>query len=311
MTPTQPPTKEQTMSAQPTPLTRELHITVETITPDQAAIYLSHVRNPRRLRPAKATVFAADMAAGNWHLGSSSIKFDTAGALRDGEHRLAACVESNSPFPTVIYWNVTDEAIDNTDRGMARQWADVLAGRGVANTRQVQAIVNLSWRWDRGELLAASWNRRMTPTVSESEDYLEAHPAVLSVVTVTHRITQTVGGKASVVGSFLLRAGTIDLDASDRFAEGLHTGANLATDDPLRRLRDRIMTDRAYIRKSARDQQSIDLAIMAKAWNHWMRGTTLKQLSWRPSAGEAFPDLIDAEGCVYPFPDVVARSLAG
>jgi hypothetical protein len=286
MTPTQPPTKEQTMSAQPTPLTRELHITVETITPDQAAIYLSHVRNPRRLRPAKATVFAADMAAGNWHLGSSSIKFDTAGALRDGEHRLAACVESNSPFPTVIYWNVTDEAIDNTDRGMARQW-------------------------DRGELLAASWNRRMTPTVSESEDYLEAHPAVLSVVTVTHRITQTVGGKASVVGSFLLRAGTIDLDASDRFAEGLHTGANLATDDPLRRLRDRIMTDRAYIRKSARDQQSIDLAIMAKAWNHWMRGTTLKQLSWRPSAGEAFPDLIDAEGCVYPFPDVVARSLAG
>src|SRR4051812_153789 len=207
MTSNQPSTKEHAMSAQPTPLTRELHITVETITPAQAAIYLEHVRNPRKLRPAKATVFAADMAAGKWHLGSSSLKFDPAGELRDGQHRLAACVESNMPFPTVIYWNVTDEAIDNTDRGMARQWADVLAGRGIVNTRQVQGIVYLSWRWDNGLLLSVSWHQRVSPTVSEAEEWLEAHPAVLNLTTLSHRISQSVGGKVSVIGSFLQRAG--------------------------------------------------------------------------------------------------------
>jgi hypothetical protein len=295
------------MSAQPTPLARELHITVETITPGQAAIYLEHVRNPRKLRPAKVAVFAADMAAGKWYLGSSSLKFDPAGAVRDGQHRLAACVESGKPFPTVLYWNVSDDAIDNTDRGMARQWADVLAGRGIVNTRQVQGIVYLSWRWDNGLLLTVNWHQRVSPTVSEAEDWLEAHPAVLNLTTLSHRISQSVGGKVSVIGTFLQRAGVIDLDAADRFAEGLQTGANMATDDPVRRLRDRLMTDRAYIRKSARDQQALDLALMAKAWNHWMRGTQPKQLSFRPTAGEAFPDLIDAEGRVYPFPDVVAR----
>jgi hypothetical protein len=293
--------------AEPTPLTHKLTVTVKVVSPDDAAKYLENVNNPRRLRPGKVAIYAADMAAGKWFLGTSALKFDPSGALRDGQHRLWACIEAMAPFPTVIYRNVTDDAIDNTDRGMARQWADVLAGRGIANSRQLQGAVNVSWRWDRGQLLSTAWSTRVTPTISESEDWLAAHPAILGLMQMTHRITQGVGGKASVVAAFLYRAGVIDLDAADRFAESLHTGANLGLDDPVRRLRDRMMTERAYVRKSARDQQAIDLALMVKAWNLWMRGTTLKQLSWRPSAGEAFPDMLDAEGRAYPFPDVVAR----
>jgi hypothetical protein len=295
--------------AQPIPLQRDLTILTATVTPEDAALYLEHVNNPRRLRPGKVAVYAADMAAGRWFLGTSALKFDPAGALRDGQHRLAACIEANVSFPTVIYRNVTDDAIANTDRGMARQWADELAGRGVPNSKQLQGIVYMSWRWDAGALLSTNWNRRVSPTNSEADAWLEAHPSVLGLTTISHRISQAVGGKVSVIGSFLHRAGIIDLDAGDRFAEGLLTGANMATDDPVRRLRDRLMTDRAYIRKSARDQQALDLALMTKSWNHWMRGTMPKQLSFRPTAGEAFPDMIDAEGRTYPFPDVVARSV--
>lgn len=293
------------MSAVPTRLTQPLTITVETITPEMAAKFLENVRNPRSLRPAKVKVYAADMLAGRWATGSSSLKFDPSGALRDGQHRLAACLESGIPFVSVIFWNVSEDAIDNTDRGMARQWCDVLAGRGVQNTRQIQAIVNLAWRWDRGELLKV-YGSRATPTVGEADAWLEEHPMVMAQVPAVVRITKAVGGRASVIGSFLYRVSTIDLDARDRLVETFITGANLTVDSPLRRLRDRVMSDRLYRSYSGHQAQMVELAVMCKTWNLWLLGKETKQLGFRPSV-EQFPDLVDGDGRVVLFPDVVAR----
>lgn len=291
------------MSALPTELEYRLLVSVETITPNDAASFLEHMNNPRRLRPGKVSHYAKDMAAGRWEVGTSAIKFDRAGMLRDGQHRLWACIEADAPFRTVVYRNVTDAAVDNTDRGMVRQWADVLNGRGVANTHALQSACTLGWRWDRSAVFDP-----LSPTIGELEDWLAAHPHTHDAVRDGLRIRSHIGGRVSIYGSFLTRAATIDFDAADRFVEALSSGANLAPDDAVHRLRDRLLANAHFAVKS-RGNQGVELAIVCKAWNAWITGKPVRQLAFRRGASmrESFPDLVDGEGRTYPFPDVERR----
>lgn len=308
---TQPATnqpQEHDMSALPEPatLTHPLHVSVETIVPADAARYLENIRNPRRLRPRKVSIYASDMAAGHWAVGSSSLKFDAAGALRDGQHRLAACIEAGVPFTTVVHWNVSDEAIANTDRGMNRQWADELRGKGMANAHGVQGAVYLSWRWDTGQLLSTSITSHAVPTASEAEAWLEANPSIVDQVSMAQRVVKPLGAKLTVAAAFFHRASQIDLDAADRMLESLRTGAHLDVDDPIRRLRERLQQDRMYRAVTGRDHQTVELGLFCKSWNAWQTGKQMRQLSFR--VVERFPNLVDAEGNVHPFPDVMRQA---
>lgn len=291
------------MSALPTQLEHRLKTSVETITPADAARYLANMNNPRRLRPAKVAFYAKDMAAGRWEVGTSAIKFDSSGMLRDGQHRLQACILADAPFRDVVYRNVTDAAVANTDRGMVRQWADTLHGRGISNTHATQAAVSLGWRWDEGSLFDT-----VAPTIAEMEDWLVDNPTVIDAVTEGLRIRSHIGGRTSIYGAFLNRTHAIDLDASDRFVEALVTGANLAADDAAKRLRDRLL-GHAHFGIKSRSTQAVELAVFCKAWNAWITGKPMRQLHfrWGPSMREAFPHLVDGDGRVHPFPDITAR----
>lgn len=296
------------MSAEPLTLSYPLRVTVETITPVEAAGYLENIRNPRRLRPRKVAVYATDMRAGHWWVGSSSLKFDAAGALRDGQHRLAACIEAGVPFTTVVHWNVSDEAIANTDRGMNRQWADELRGRGIANAHGLQGAVYLSWRWDNGLLLTTTITSHTVPTASEADAWLADNPGIINQVSMAQRVVKPLGAKLTVAAAFFHRASAIDLDAADRMLESLRTGAHLDVDDPIRRLRERLQQDRMYRAATGRDHQTVELGLFCKAWNAWQTNKQMRQLSFR--VVERFPHLVDAEGNVHPFPDV-ARHTSG
>lgn len=72
------------------------------VTPEIAKRWLT--RNPRNrvARPATVARYARDMAAGKWHLDGSPIRFDATGTLLDGQHRLAAIIESEATIITAV-----------------------------------------------------------------------------------------------------------------------------------------------------------------------------------------------------------------
>lgn len=112
-----------------------------TVTPELARMWLElNVRN-RPLAKTRVSRYAETMRSGLWrHPTGETIIFDSDEHLIDGQHRLAAQVESGV---TISYWVMFGAKPDDftvVGQGDKRSTGDVLAIAGVAQARAVGAI---------------------------------------------------------------------------------------------------------------------------------------------------------------------------
>ena len=105
-----------------------IQITVETITPQIAEAYLSTNENPRKVTWGWVYKYAEDMKNGRWKLSSATIAFDKHGNLKDGQHRLHACIKSGCSFQTLVVRGMEDGADAVVDIGKTRSASDQLKG---------------------------------------------------------------------------------------------------------------------------------------------------------------------------------------
>lgn len=68
--------------------------------------------------------YADDMGNGQWILSGDTIKFGKSGNLKDGQHRLAACVVSGVPFDVFVAYGIDDRAFTVIDSGRKRTGSD-------------------------------------------------------------------------------------------------------------------------------------------------------------------------------------------
>lgn len=278
----------------------DLVIREEIITPEYAAWLLQHAnRNPRKLRPSKASQYATDMAAGNWAVGTSTLAFDKDGNLTDGQHRCAAAVEANVSFRSVVVRGVGQTAVDNADRGMKRAVSDILKERGEVSTAALQTALNGLVRWDTWGPLTSS-----VPTWPQMEQYLKDNPDVRGSVAMAMPLTRPpLGIRASVVAPVVHRVRQIDEAAAKDFVAKAASGIGLSASDPVLQLREVFLTRRlsAY----GRPTRVHDQVLMVKCWNAHITGRPLRALKWNRggSRQEPHPYLLDASGKPFPFPD--------
>jgi hypothetical protein len=103
----------------------KLTMTEELITPQMALYYLSfNFENNRSLSNANVNNLALAMRLGKWELGEA-IKFDKNGILRDGQHRLQAVVESNTPVKFIVIRGYEPSVSMILDRGKTRNLKDL------------------------------------------------------------------------------------------------------------------------------------------------------------------------------------------
>ncbi len=125
---------------------------VEFWTPDRAAVALGQLTESgvtqRKRRKGMVTRYARDMRCGGWKLTHQAIAFGPNGDLIDGQHRLAAVVESgcSQEFLTVRYQSggASAAALATTDIGGKRTVAEVLSISGTLDqdgARDVVAVV--------------------------------------------------------------------------------------------------------------------------------------------------------------------------
>lgn len=138
-----------------------------TVTP-LLAQYILNDLNPhnRPTRSGHIAQYAQDMTVGRWKVTGDTIKFGRSGILRDGQHRLAACIRSGVNFETYIVFGIDDESFSVMDTGRKRKGDDVFAIAGITNASNASAAV----RW---VLILSSdqpTNRAMTYTNNELLD---------------------------------------------------------------------------------------------------------------------------------------------
>src|SRR6056300_1305503 len=77
------------------------------ISPELAEYILENLNINNRPRKANKIVeYKKDMQEDNWSLTGETIKFGTDGFLKDGQNRLAACVQAQTPFTTHIIFGI-------------------------------------------------------------------------------------------------------------------------------------------------------------------------------------------------------------
>jgi len=281
-----------------------------TITPGLAAAVLERMRNPRSIRQAALAQRKADLLGGNWSMETGSILFDRYGWLRDGQHRLTAVVQTGISIVANVVLGATEAAVSATDTGSKRSWSDQLKARGVRNTVAVQAGVTLAWKWDQD---LNGPGAGLSPTVAQLNAWFDSHAFCEEHGFEAMRWKRALkAGKPGVFFAFIYRMNVIDPVAARAWGQAIESGANLDTNDPIKRVRDRVMTSAG--RPGAVSDRIIELAVMVKAWNLWIMSRESRFLSWRrQDRREQFPQMLTADGEVYPFPDVltVAKGRGG
>lgn len=260
--------------------------TWELITPDTARQWLPQMARNRR--PSNGTVlrYAKDMREGRWTLSDSAIVWTTDGKLINGQHRLLACIVSDTPFWSNVTRNAPPEAMPHLDGGKPRDPADQLAILGHPNARQLQAVARayLAYRAERHRV----WNAN-TVILTKDDIVLEVdkHPDEYQHHVATgRRCSPLASGTVVATLERLVWEESDYPDQWDTFIDGLATGANLAPDSPVLAYRTHLMlrrdpTNRA--RPTLWGSNQGDIHLIIKMWNNHATGRPTRRATYPTS----------------------------
>lgn len=244
----------------------------------------------RKVRRSCVLRYAADMKTGRWHVGTSAIVIDGDGVLIDGQHRLLACVEADTPFETLVVEGVDPHAKVGIDQGSKRTLSDVLAWKGEMTGAALAATVRTGWTWAR----TTPFNRAYTPTADEALDWLERNPSVREAVREASSLRRQFGCPISAVAAVIHRVRLVEPDAAEEFIAQVETGAQLSVGMPSLALRNWMTGQAASASTARRPIPAVYHFIWVKAWNAYVLGKETKLLKY--VRREEFPEVLDATG---------------
>ena len=102
-----------------------MNFSIETITPEQAKIYLQNNEDNRTARPWWINAISSAILRGEWVTTHQGIAFTKSGKLLDGQHRLQGIIQANKAVEMLVVKNVPESAFKVLDCGMKRHLADL------------------------------------------------------------------------------------------------------------------------------------------------------------------------------------------
>jgi hypothetical protein len=257
-----------------------MKIVKETVTPEQAMMWLQVNDHNRRLQDKQVEAIARDIRAGDWQLTGDSIKFDKSGRLLDGQHRLAGVVRADLPIETMIVLGLEPEAQRVMDTGLRRSVAQQLTMDGFKYGTQLAATATLALRWEVENIVLSG--TRYKVTASEQFEWLDAHPEALDYQPGSVRLRGYLGGGSASALAFSMwhTAENVDEHDAKDFWRAVETGAELKLGDPRLALREGMLrrnADRSQSGLSGQGfGQELIIFLVARAWNAFRDGKDLK-----------------------------------
>jgi hypothetical protein len=255
------------------------------VAPPLAAAWLSLNKGNRNPSKAKIRRFARSIAAGKWVLNGETIKFSATGRLLDGQSRLLAIIQANTPAVLEIRGGLADLSQQAMDIGEARKGTHTLEMLGEKYPSLVSSGLRMISRWETDTL---SGNKFGVSSVLENQDIpalLAKHSGLRSsvgwVVSSGHKIKHLLSQSEAAFFHYLF--GLAHAKKRDVFFTALADGIGLTPTSPAYHLRERLIAERSQAAKvSPRDR----LALVIKAWNAHQAGEQMSLLRFI-STGES------------------------
>lgn len=253
------------------------------VTPELAGDLMARAAKNRKVSNALVERYADLMRRGEWARNGETIKLDRNGAVIDGQHRLLAVEVAGVAVPLDIIVGLEPESFETMDQGRIRKTSDYLYINDFQYTPLMAATINLLLVYERaGKPMSGNKKAayRAKPSAKEAVAYAEGHEEELVAGCVVAGSTWFTRVPRSVIAFSYVTLARIDKEAADSFFSALGSGANLADDSPILKLRNRFI-DWSTSRHTMLAEDAA--AYIFKAWNAYRTQTPMRMLAWKPS----------------------------
>lgn len=215
-----------------------LEIKVETVDEVKALEYLTHSDGNRPYHQQYTSELAARQTRGEWRTNGDSIRFDSNGILRDGQHRLKMVVQTGIAIEVIVIRGIDPDAFITMDVGKKRNLADVLSIQGEANPLILAGTLYWIRRYLIGNMFQAGASHE------QHLDLLTEHPGTRDSVRFFGNLSKPAGypGQPSITTATHYLFSQVDSLKANELVEKYVTGLDLTgTTDPIYRLREQII----------------------------------------------------------------------
>lgn len=242
---------------------------ITVLTPNIAAAWLERNGRNRKLSEHTVSRYVRDIKAGQWKLTGETIKFDTAGNLLDGQHRLTACVRAKMPIKVMVVYGLPSETQDVLDTGKSRRLTDVMSLHGILNATRVGSTIRVLIGYKQNVV----HTRSMPASHADCVAALERHPTLpKSVGMIGNSVPRSTPLAAlcflHYAGCYLLR----DEGHANAMVEVFRTGVPKFDGDPIHQLRERLLR---MANDKIRPQQDVVNRTLFECWNKFRKGESI------------------------------------
>lgn len=278
-----------------TMVTPAVKMEVKTFTPKEAdEILATKNTGNRKIRPARKAYFAREMKAGNWKLTGEPIIFGKTGRLLNGQHRLAACVETGISLTTAVVYGIEEETFSVMDSGQSRSMGQVFQGHGIRSGNQQASNVKVVMQYLDGVPLTNHNHFTQKYGRADHVAYFQDHQAAFEFADSRGQsIRRNIGLPRGVAGVVSYILYSVDYDGADYFLGRLQDGIGLRSRSPILALRNYIV--RTFSSKQ-RPTDVMDWMVptIISAYNEWAVGSSRERVSvWK--SGDALPMPVTAD----------------
>jgi hypothetical protein len=265
------------------------------LTSEIAENLLQQNKGNRKLKKETLRIYVNDMKDGRWKENGEPIIIDINGVVKDGQHRLTACIKANYSFHIPLITGVDPDVMDTIDTGRNRSLGDVLQLNGYMHYTNAAALIKSIINYERGlkALSVKGLGHKRGITNSQGLDYMNKNSEmVINICKMASRLWtkqtfKTFGTTQIAFYAYVLTGGDLE---------------NIYIEDFIKELCGVIKQEGnavAYVRKVATnaktDKTSLDgnylLALVIKAWNSYVSGDPVIQYM-RHDIKKGLPDVI-------------------
>ncbi len=261
------------------------------ITPETAKQWLEqNVRN-RPLSDDIVIGYALDMLEERWEYNGDAIRFDSAGCLIDGQHRLKACIEAGVSFESDVIFGLPPKVMRTIDIHRPRTAGHIAQIEGAQNAACACAVAAMIILHKRHGIQHMN-DPRCQPTKTQIVDAASTLPNLEPAVAQARLLGRKIAAPR-IIGFCYYVFAAQSPTLAERFFDELAHGINMQQDNPVYHLRERLLTDR---RAKAKLPQFEIIALFFKSWLFYRENRPLRKLFWKSDgpAPERFPSIGEA-----------------
>lgn len=247
------------------------------VTPDMANEWLGNQSRNRAVSQKRVSLYAAMMKRGAWYLTNAGLAFDEYGQLIDGQHRLLAVVNSQTPTKMLVVRELPHKAQIVLDQPLIRRGHDQIAIKEGWEVRPIHLAVakQMIYSISAG---GKAVNDMTTDVLLMDEFYRRYHRAIEFAVKEFFQFTPVKGITMAPVVAPVARAWyTQDRERLCRFARVLGSGlADQKGDGPAAVLRNWLLRGTTQVR--AKSERRLIYNKTEVALDAFLKGRTIQRL---------------------------------